>query len=435
DLFDPKEPLKDLVASYGVILLFCLKLAWMAASGAIFLCLLATWKTGKRVKRGEQTAGTKPEECEEVAIPPLPLILICAMAWLWMLVVSIIWVSVERTKFFGDLIHTGLLNNGVQLLVVALAGIALIFGCALLTLRRRAKWHADFKGKEPSEMNAIFKDHPVPRMLLSAPLARGLTLAGLLLAVGAGFSLVQLVGWLIGSEIKSDIEHWNNEYLPKAIAVAGFIGVLAYSQREGISQALGVGKDLITYFKVEPSYFGPDGKTADAPKMQAFSRPENFEFDDFRQRKRIHARMQRVLSALWDDGYKELIVVSHSQGTIIATEFAKELHDSASELIPKEVRERLAPIMQGATLVTMGSPFTHVYNYYLPDEFGEPLSIDDTMIAKWINIFRIDDFIGTYIGRSDLEGEWPVNQAVPASGHTGYWTDAHVIKHLRPLVD
>ena len=84
----------------------------------------------------------------------------------------------------------------------------------------------------------------------------------------------------------------------------------------------------------------------------------------------------------------------------------------------------------------MGSPFTHVYNHYVPDDFGAPETIvKSEMIGDWINIFRIDDFIGTYIGASDLRGTWPVNHAVPAAGHTGYWTDRSVVNILKRYLD
>ena len=53
-------------------------------------------------------------------------------------------------------------------------------------------------------------------------------------------------------------------------------------------------------------------------------------FNNFRQRQRVHDRLQRVLRAVWaSDNFQELIVISHSQGTIIATEFAKALEDTA----------------------------------------------------------------------------------------------------------
>lgn len=425
-LLGPGASAKESVASYGVVLLLCLKLAWIVASVATMLCLVATCLTRRRVDRGDG---------QPVLCPPLPLILICAMVWLWMLVVSIIWVSVERSKFFGELLNEQLVNNGVQLLVIALSGILIVFLCTCATLIRHKIWSGHFKD-DPPNINDVFAAHPVPRLLLSSPLASGLVIAGLLLATAACYALLQWVNWMLGREIDPSLGAQNDVLLPYAIAAAGTIGALAYSQRAGIAQALGVGKDLITYFKVEPVYVGDAPEQGKPEKMHGFSMPTDYDFKEFRQRNRIHARMQRVLSALWEDGFEELIVVSHSQGTIIATEFAKELQDASTNLIPADVRERLAPIMQKATLVTMGSPFTHVYNFYLPGEFGGPQTVTKgSMIAKWVNIFRIDDFIGTYIGNSDLKGEWPINHAVPASGHTGYWTDANVIRHLRPLVD
>lgn len=80
-------------------------------------------------------------------------------------------------------------------------------------------------------------------------------------------------------------------------------------------------------------------------------------------------------------------------------------------------------------LVTMGSPFTHLYQHYFPDRYpplfdGSDLNRRDwgthlpSTVQRWLNIYRVDDFVGTHIDGS--EG-FPTNICIPAGGHTGYW--------------
>ena len=49
------------------------------------------------------------------------------------------------------------------------------------------------------------------------------------------------------------------------------------------------------------------------------------------------------------------------------------------------------------------------------------------MLSAWLNIFRIDDFVGTNIGK----GPWPDEFPVPVNGHTNYWIDRGVVARLR----
>ena len=52
-------------------------------------------------------------------------------------------------------------------------------------------------------------------------------------------------------------------------------------------------------------------------------------------------------------------------------------------------------------------------------------------LDNWINIFRIDDFVGTFI---DPSGQWPREHPVRANGHTYYWVDEKVFPILKEFV-
>lgn len=128
-----------------------------------------------------------------------------------------------------------------------------------------------------------------------------------------------------------------------------------------------------------------------------------------------------------------LSVLAHSQGTIIAID--KMMQGYFGDLL----RDGVSRI----TLLTFGSPFTHVYQYYFKETYPD-LSADLPSVARiqalsrdvrmtWINLYRIDDYVGTFVRGT---GErFPLNVPLPTGGHTRYWEPTvfqEVSKHLPP---
>ena len=101
-------------------------------------------------------------------------------------------------------------------------------------------------------------------------------------------------------------------------------------------------------------------------------------------------------------------------------------------------RRRLAGVQ--VDLVTMGSPFTHLYQYYFPNRYP-PLFVGnnlhtqewgsdlDSTVNCWLNIYRVDDFVGTHIDGRGL-GTFPSNRCIPADGHTGYWHQREALQAM-----
>jgi hypothetical protein len=162
-------------------------------------------------------------------------------------------------------------------------------------------------------------------------------------------------------------------------------------------------------------------------------------------RQRIQDRLKVLMAQLIEDETPDqIVIVSHSQGTVIAL-----------DVIDAEARNWIRPGPRGVTLelVTMGSPYTHLYTTYFPASFKSHRSrknlwpmppdagSDGGVLNAWNNIFRVDDFVGTYIDASGLpadgtwpDRQWPREHAVPKNGHTMYWTDDKVAEILRPLL-
>ena len=67
----------------------------------------------------------------------------------------------------------------------------------------------------------------------------------------------------------------------------------------------------------------------------------------------------------------------------------------------------------------------HLYKHYLPDRY-KINKREDSLLARWINIYRVDDFVGREVGDTDF----PTNITVGPRGHTDYWSDREVLKAL-----
>ena len=105
--------------------------------------------------------------------------------------VATIWVVVFRSGNLGEHINEDLLKVGVLPLVVAMIGVGLMIAGVMATLTRRRFWRRHFK--EPlKDVNAMFKCHRVPRLLLSSELKNVLLLTGWLFVLSAFFAVLQV---------------------------------------------------------------------------------------------------------------------------------------------------------------------------------------------------------------------------------------------------
>ena len=174
-----------------------------------------------------------------------------------------------------------------------------------------------------------------------------------------------------------------------------------------------------------------------ADRVRGFG--EEFDIDDvtfnggdlyYSRRDVIHRRIKRILEYYREalPGNPTLTIVSHSQGTMIAIEV---MNDDELSWVNDKFKQ--------VNFITMGSPFHHIYQQYF-QHFYPPL--DDkqwenlrTRVSRWLNIFRIDDFVGTKIEfPSDLpqilSGDY-TNHPVERKGHMLYWCDRQVLSIIR----
>jgi len=200
------------------------------------------------------------------------------------------------------------------------------------------------------------------------------------------------------------------------IAALGFF-------RKGPDNALHILMDVVSHFHRE---------RLPVPSLRE---TEHSDPNDYGIQQRIEARFRAVLEEVLRPGdVTHLTVVAHSQGTMIAIDVLW-LEWTANRLKNIDV-----------SLVTMGSPLTHLYQYYFPhrypalfvDPVARALNKDwgtdlTTTVNRWVNIYRVDDFVGTHID-GDSNGTFPRNICIGKGGHTGYWSEPEAIQEMRPYL-
>jgi hypothetical protein len=152
-------------------------------------------------------------------------------------------------------------------------------------------------------------------------------------------------------------------------------------------------------------------------------------------RRRIHARLAVLMNELIaNEAPDSILLVAHSQGTVIAI----DMLDKAAQDWGRNRTLRL---------VTMGSPYTHLYHRYFPASFPshrlrpglEPAQGPAGLVA-WVNLFRADDFIGTHLDAprnralGGPPGAWPRDVVLGLGGHTNYWVDGRILGPLQAAV-
>ena len=368
---------------------------------------------------------------------------IAAMAVLWMIFACTFWVAfgkwAETEKTVGVFIHRHL-EGALGLLSAAMISFMLLIIYGLLVLLRRLKWVRAYRLAHMSEARKKGRTRPlvpdldptpsqkgsrIPRLLMNARMGWVLSICLLGLTVTAVLILLDTYACVSDEKCLPDsIAFWRNNFNTYSIAAASVIGTLAAlvfpAIQHKLAVGLGVGKDVINYFVDCMPKRSPIGSFRDMR--------ENMDADsEFELRQRINQRFSIVMETLVQSfDPHEILVISHSQGTMI----------SILQLADDDIRGLAED--RDLKLVTMGSPFSHLYHYYFPSDFNVD-HVDDALLKNWTNIYRVDDFVGTFIYarplKDDADGEkYPVNIPIHPFGHTGYWFDQAVLDILKDRI-
>ena len=161
-------------------------------------------------------------------------------------------------------------------------------------------------------------------------------------------------------------------------------------------------------------------------------------------RARIYSRYASLLAHLRDAGYRRIVIVAHSQGTVISADLLRYLH----------VQGRLQEVVGGSpvALVTVGSPLRDLYAERFPllyrwmgsrdagFEHAAPAGAD-LGVVQWVNACRSGDYVGRFIWTPDTDAAFGValvgadgrveacragdrtEFCLGAGGHTHYFSD------------
>lgn len=162
-------------------------------------------------------------------------------------------------------------------------------------------------------------------------------------------------------------------------------------------------------------------------------------------RGRIYSRFASLLAYLRDAGYARIVIVSHSQGTVISADLLRYLH----------VQRRLPDILGAipVALVTVGSPLRDLYAERFPllyewmgsNEGGFTSAAPGAAelgATEWVNACRSGDYVGRFIwtppgdaarfriAAVDPDGKVEAHRAgdrtefcLGAGGHTHYFSN------------
>lgn len=337
----------------------------------------------------------------------------CLNVGLWALALSNIWV-VGASNYFpevgadtrdGDLVFR--LFPMLMLLWMLMISLGLVF----FAVFQRRNLVAAEQSKPPGETwRLIFS--PWGALLIVA------------FVVLWSFGTVNASGfWFSGMETPAErLREWTKSNLwLLSLFIIGCQGLAV-----GLSsRALDLLLDIATYFWRE----NPRALVRSISKSERDNVESAPTQTTFAQREKIADRFQCLVSHMvCQEGVSQLTILAHSQGTITATEQLQTIKNWLDTKIPS------------IRLITMGSPYTHVYQYYFPDQFKAP-SLKH--VVKWINIYTVDDYVGTRIDDGATVGTVPKNierekvakrmnsDGVKPIGHNGYWTDEIVMQIIK----
>jgi hypothetical protein len=278
-----------------------------------------------------------------------------------------------------------------------------VAGCAALVWLGRKQWVR----RQPQPYTAA-TTRRLPRLLVNDIIVVAIVAASLAGAVATIYA---------STSGEPRFGGWLSEYRGKAVGgTVILIAIISALFQKGLGNALHILMDIVSHFSREHL------------PVPSLITTEKANLQDFTIQQKLEARFRSVLDEVLQLGHvTHLTIVAHSQGTMIAIDVLW-FEWAANRLHGIEV-----------DLVTMGSPFTHLYQYYFPNRYP-PLFVAGGLSPKWgshftktvrswLNVYRVDDFVGTHID-GDSSGRFPENICIASGGHTGYWHEAAALKAM-----
>ena len=151
------------------------------------------------------------------------------------------------------------------------------------------------------------------------------------------------------------------------------------------------------------------------------------------------ARSRAVLKHARERGYGHVVVMAHSQGTILT--LATLLGDD--DRAPRVTRPATDDLPPAITFLSYGSPVTQTYAQRFPGQFSDwpgRAVAPTSPISWWLNVYRAGDYVGRWIRNAAASGPDapdtpPIRERCLGPGHhTGYPADERWRRVARHVV-
>ena len=368
-------------------------------------------------------------------VPSLVFPSVVLMTVMWIFFIACLW-SLTITPWWELIPHGDIQNFGLRILLAVVPILVCIAVVSVFVLLNRIAWAGRLRQhwQGVQYFDDEIENAELHRVIVSPKISVLMYLSFVLFTLLSIYILlphaaVELLNQneLI-AHVSTLIEMMGGYYkymigfvIASVIAITGF----AYLVRDGID----VATDIITYLN---DYSWKTGKSDEEETQTYLEKWLSLKMPPvsktgYYNRKRIKMRLELLVAKLVkQEKPDEIYIVSHSQGTVIAMDVIDEYGSEWRKSMKSGAR---------FGLVTMGSPYTHIYNHYFPSSFPDVSSRkglqpvgNGGILDNWINIFRVDDFVGTHI---DPDGIWPKEHPVLPNGHTSYWVDVNVARILQ----
>jgi hypothetical protein len=319
---------------------------------------------------------------------------------IWGLVLPSLWLSAvslgggeDWIRYFREAVPA----DGAQwlLLPLPLLAVGLVY---LLRLWRARQWS---KSPGPQQL---------PRLLISPVIRFGLVFGTFhTIFAGAAVRFLPSDSALRAAIIPADAFQWIRDVelraIPTVVILLGTTFLLA-----GVRLALDVANDVTNYLS-----------------LNVRGRPSSTDPDEREVRRPIRGKFNEVMRYLRSEHDPDaFVILAHSLGTVVAVD---EL--AASDFGQERTWLEAKPLR----LVTLGSPVAHLFQHYFPLAYPPWTEARWARLHartdRWLNLYRIDDFVGTSMEMDTSAGDGGFEEeAIGAGGHMDYWKDPRAVRRI-----
>ena len=305
---------------------------------------------------------------------------------IWGWVIPMAWLAAKESiealaqlKEFSNVFDDAIPFLGVQFVMMVLLTVTLVY-----VIASYARWRT----RDPE--GSFAAGRAAPRLIVHGSLQSMLgvcTVMGVALVSSLWLlNMTQRYETYVESTLGRAMEQANGYAITFLVPIGGLLFFVLPKLRPGFDMIL----DVVNHFYFRPTNVDDVLDDDDQFDMSETTFANGTLF--FSRRDQLHGRMKRILAHYRDrySHHPELVVASHSQGTMVAIE---TLNDPDMGWLNNSFRR--------ITLATMGSPFNHMYQHYFRlcyPMLDQPFwSAIRRRVDCWVNIFRVDDYVGTQI--------------------------------------